>query len=132
QDFDWKAPRISSTSTADYLHFNVARVLLYERQGLFCEPQPGLGSNLFSVTRDEALAIGRRSEFILIARPAVSQVSVYPFEKCMRHITPQLVTFCERNLTRLQTFRLGDTELTLYVRPTMKMEGDSDGWITSN
>jgi hypothetical protein len=115
--FNLKAPRISTNTTVDYLNFNVARVLLYERQGLACEPQPGLGSNIFAVTKPEALAIGRQSDFVIISQPSAPRESVYPFEKCMKRITPALTALCKRNYKRLKSFHLGDTELTLFVRP---------------
>jgi hypothetical protein len=115
----------------DYLNFNVARVLLYERQGVVSTALPGLGSNMFAVTRPEALAIGRKSDFVIIYRPAAPLEALFPFEQCMQRITPNLTTFCKRNYTALETFHLSDGDLTLYVRPAMKIEGDSAGWITS-
>src|SRR5262249_50168547 len=112
-------------------NFNVARVLLYERQGVVCGALPGLGSNMFAVTGPEALAIGRKSDFVIIYRPVATREALFPFEQCMQRITPNLTTFCRRNYTALETFHLSDGDLTLYVRPAMKIEGDSAGWITS-
>jgi hypothetical protein len=77
------------------------------------------------------LEIVRQSDFVIVARPAAPPVSVFPFDKCMRRVTPEINAFCKRHFTPLQAFHLEDTDLTLFVRPALKIEGDSDGWITS-
>jgi hypothetical protein len=128
RDYNWNDPVISTNCTADYCNYGVARVLLYERLGMPCAAKPGLGNSLFEVKEADALAMVRGSDFVLLTDPVPPQ---YPFEKSMRAIRRQLRAVCEREFVRRKAIRFGGTRLTLYVRHTLRLEGDSQGWVTS-
>jgi hypothetical protein len=127
-DYHWKCPVISTNCTADYCNYGVARVLLYERLGMPCEAKPGLGNSLFKMPQAEALALVRGSDFVLLIDPVPPQ---YPFEKSMRAIMPKLRAVCKSEFQRRRTIQFGGRKLTLFVRHTLRLDGDSGGWVTS-
>src|SRR5439155_16627400 len=97
----------------------------YERLGLSCSARPGLGvgTRLFApITETEALRTAHQSNLVVLANPVLPKGFTWSFDRSMQQMTPQLRALCEREFIRRRTVRFIDTEVTLYVRPRLRVE----------
>jgi hypothetical protein len=68
---------------------------------------------------------------VLTTRPFPRVETIYPFNCCMAKLRPRLIAYCEQELLTLGAFRFFGGEVTVYSRPTLTINGDSAGWVTS-
>jgi hypothetical protein len=128
----WAAPRISVDAQHDYTYPLAAAPLAYERHHLLLEPQARLGG-IFAVTEDEAVRAVLDSDFVVLTTHTElgESASPYPFDRSMQEVRPRLAALCRERFVPLQRFHFYWTDVVLYARPAVKVEGASGGWITS-
>jgi hypothetical protein len=134
REFGWDTPRISVDTVADYLYPTALRPLFYERQGVLLSPRIRLGTvgpGVPGVTEAEALALLQDSDFVILTNTAAPRASIYPFEQSMEALRPKLLAFSEQAFIPLQRLHVFDRDVTLYIRPSLKIAGNSGGWLTS-
>ncbi len=125
----WAAPVLSSTFNFDYTQHEAHRVLAYERHGTWLKTGQALGGSIFALTPAEILAGARASDFLFLV--ATEAPSAYPADHCLQAALPQLGAFCEAEMERLGTFNVEGSEVTLYARPALRVEGLAEGWVTA-
>src|SRR5262249_13751918 len=48
----------------------------------------------------------------------------------MRQMHKEIQRYCERELVKVACYTVLGDDLTLYLRPSFRLEGDSRGWVT--
>jgi len=128
----WSSPRISYAATADYFHPLVLEPIAYERHGVLLQPKGALGATgILAPDESQVPALLGESDFAVIASTPSPLATVFPFDRLMNAMKPGIEAFCAKNFAPVDHFRFFEQEVTLYVRPTLKIEGASGGWITS-
>jgi hypothetical protein len=132
-DLGRTAPRISVDAQHDYLYPPIAAAVGYERHHLLLRPELRLGGTIFAVTEPEAVAAVLDSDFVVLTTHTDQDesASAYPFNQSIPPLRPRLAALCRERFLPLDRFHFYDTDLVLYARPGLKLEGDSAGWITS-
>jgi hypothetical protein len=126
----WDRPRIFADNISDSIHYMIPFPLLYERHHVVVRAIPTV-SGFWAMTEPDALAALERSDFVVLAvvKPPGPQ---FPFDDSMDALRTTLKAVCDRDFLSLGRFRAQGRELVLYARPSLRLEGDSGGWITSN
>jgi hypothetical protein len=129
----WKTPRISVDRALDYFSGPVLSVVVYERSKLLLSPEFTLGSGIAEVGREEALNEVRASDIVVLTTNSVpsDEASPYPLTKSMMAIKADLLATATANMVPLTKLGFAGRELTIFVRPGAKVDGDSGGWLTS-
>jgi hypothetical protein len=132
-DVGREAPRISVDAQHDYLCPLIAASVGYERHHLLLRPETRLGGTIFAVTEPEAVAAVLDSDFVVLTTPRGRDESstAYPFGQSIAAVRPRLAALCREKFLPLDRFHFYDTDVVLYARPSLKLDGDSAGWITS-
>jgi hypothetical protein len=121
----WQRPIISATTNADFLHHQVSNVLMYERHGSCRQTLGLLGQAIMAMSRQDALAQAAASDVVVLARPCRV---VYPFEQCMTDLYPQLRRLCREHFVRQDSYHIFGQDVTLYVRPALKVASGAKAW----
>jgi hypothetical protein len=129
----WKTPRISVDRELDYFNGFVVSVMVYERLKLPLSPELKLGNGILEVGREEALNAIEMSDIAILTTntPPDDEASPYPFTKSMIAIKADLLATATASMVPLTKLSFGGRELTIFVRPGARVEGDSGGWLTS-
>ena len=133
QKWGLQRPRMSFDRLADYLLTSHLTCLTYERQGTLIQPASVLGNDLAAGSVAETLAAVRTSDFAVITDPSSPEGPIFPFpfNVAMRQMQSQLEDTANSDLVAVRHFCAYSHRFTLYVRPAVRVEGDSGGWITS-
>jgi hypothetical protein len=127
---NWTRPVISTDTISDHLNAGIPEPLIYERQGWILRPRSALGG-IPAIDPDRVLSLFKSSDFVILTSSRAARPSDFPFDRSIRKLRPRLRDLCERDFVRLEEYRIYDRLVTLYVRPSVALEGDSGGWITS-
>jgi hypothetical protein len=111
----WSAPRVSMDRIAEFLNPGLVPAVVYERRGLLLGYNGALGSRIFAITEQEALALAEGSDFVVVTDDG-PDLSPFPFESSMRAIRPSLRRLCDERFARLGEFHFFGREATLYAR----------------
>jgi hypothetical protein len=126
-------PRISVDRVLDYFNGLVVAVMVYERSKLLLRPGLELGNGIFAVGRERALSDLTASDIAILTTNSVpsDEASSYPFTRSMMAIKADLLATASASMVPLTKLSFGGRELTIFVRPGARVEGDSGGWLTS-
>jgi hypothetical protein len=127
----WGRPVISTDSIVDYLSAQTIEAAFYERYRLALDVQGGLGGSIFAISLPEAIDQIRRSDFAIMTTSGRFGPHPYPFEQTIAPLRPAVIEASNKQLMALRQFRIFGRDVTLYARPSLRLEGDSGGWITS-
>ena len=127
-----RSPVLSCNRITEYLTASNIRVRSYERDGATLEVSQGLGRGINEVDEATARAELEGSDFVVLAGDTLLACPAYPFHQCIRPMRGWMHDSCERELLPAGRYRVLDTTLELYARPTLRVDGDSHGWITSS
>jgi hypothetical protein len=122
----WGTPIVSVTSNADFLHHQVANVLMYERHGSRRVTRALLGHGILEVGADDALSEASLSDFVVLTRPRRAN---YPFEKCMVRLHPRLEQLCREQFREQDRYHMFGEDVVLYSRPALRLSGPANAWV---
>ena len=111
----WSAPRVSMDRIAEFLNPGLVPAVVYERRGLLLGYNGALGSRIFAITEQDALALAEGSDFVVVTDDG-PDLSPFPFESSMRAIRPSLRRLCDARFARLGDFHFFGRQATLYAR----------------
>jgi hypothetical protein len=130
--YRWKNPTISLDLISSSLNSAAITAAGFERTGWFVPFQGLLGSSIFKTSREDALTVLAKSDFVILTSPR--QPGNYPFTKAIEGYWPDLKEWADKHLVVAKTQRF-DTSYpyaaTVYVRPTAVVRDLSGDWITS-
>jgi hypothetical protein len=116
--------RLSANCVLGRADAHTIQASLYERHRHLVNLRMLMPQGVLAVTEDEAMASLRQSDFVIVASsPVPSGASVYPFDRAMDAMRPQLERFCEDNLLPVERFRVSGQEVILYARATLIRPG---------
>jgi hypothetical protein len=131
EEFHLAHPRVSVDMVADFLFPGVLELMTYERHHRFPHIQPRLGDGIMDVSETAAFGLLENSDFVVIDSSDCPNYSSLPFDKCMETLRPKLLAWCEENCLLLQQTPFAGHVFNLYMRPMVRLEGESYGYITS-
>ncbi len=130
------SPMVSFDALTEYSHVGVLKAMAFERLGVSLSPVPGLGAielALPAITQSEADARLERSDFAVIGKDRdPNGDEVYPVNASLRRLAPHLYEKASREMVRVRDANFFGRHVTLFMKPTMKCDGESGGWITSS
>ncbi len=130
----WSRPRVSIDLLADFVFPLAVTPYVYERHGALFVLQSVLPPDpMFEADDRSAIAMLQDSDLVVLSTRPFPGNSLYPFNRSLARVRPQMIAYCEREMVALRTFRWdgGGGEMTVYAHPTMATHGESGGWITS-
>lgn len=132
QELGWQSPAIANDCIVDWLHHKNLTILAYERHAILFSAGQSLGA-LDAYPIPELYERLRLSDFAILTRPTGAiQGFQFPFDRQMDQLRPDVLKFCRANMVELEQFHCLDRNVTLFIRPAVKMQAAADGWITSD
>jgi hypothetical protein len=131
-EYRWKSPAISLDVISSALNAGAITAMAFEKTGQFVEFRGLLGSSIFGPSREEALGLLAKSDFVILTSPR--QPGIFPFTQLIETYWTDLNAWAEKHLVvaRIQRFQAYyPYTATVYVRPTAKLRDMSGDWITS-
>jgi hypothetical protein len=114
----------------DLLTHKTLIVYAYEQQGKLLDFGAGLGGGHLHMDEKTVWDLLEHSDLVVLTKEGRLASSVYPFNQEMREMHDAVHRYCETELVRVGSYPVAEDQLTLYVRPSFKIEGESHGWIT--
>jgi hypothetical protein len=129
----WKSPSFAFDSSSDALNFKVFEVMAFERRGQIYRPSEVLANTIFRRNPAELEHRLQCADFAVLSElPPGHPPSPYDFDRSMQAVKPQLLSWCQQHLVELKHEHLGlpfDRDVTLFVRPAVRVSGEPDGWV---
>lgn len=135
-EMGWTAPTFATDATSDALNFRVFEVLTFERHGQILDAWEELSESPMASAPAPPEAKLRFADFVVDIESSAPQSGTfeYPFDQSARKIRPQILAYCRRSMVELDRRHIGepiDCDVTLFIRPTVQVTADADGWIAS-
>ena len=130
QDAGWRRIRIASTVLQEPVWPAVPAVLFYERHRWLPEFEV-TGFTIFEPDPKGFLDGVRGSDIVLLREP-LRGPTLFPFDKAMRRLHPELRALCDREFFLLKRVNVFGAGLSVYVRPAASAEGASGDWISAS
>ena len=133
-ELGWTAPTFATDAISDALNFRVFEVVTFERHGRILDAWEELSEAPMAPSPPESKLQFADFAIEIDGLVAPSGTFEYPFDKSARKIRPQIIAYCQKNLVELDRRRLGtpfDCDVTTFIRPTVQVTADADGWIAS-
>ena len=130
----WTSPRVAFDRIHDYLHPGILEPWFYERHRVLTAPIAELPRSILPATADDALAAISVCDFAVLTDPSSPDDPgfPYPFNQSMKDAYAKLHAAAEQQLIPIRHFEVYSQQLTLYMRPPLRFEGESGGWVTSS
>jgi hypothetical protein len=131
-EYRWKSPGISLDVISGVLNAATITTLGFEKTGQFIEFRGLLGSSIFGPSREEALKLLAKSDFVILTstRPPGN----FPFTRTIATYWTDLNAWADKHLVVAKTQRFNTSypyTATVYVRPSAQLRDVSGDWITS-
>jgi hypothetical protein len=131
-EYRWKNPAISLDIISSALNAPAISTMGFEKTGQFVEFHGLLGSSIFGPSREEALQLLAKSDFVILTSPR--QPGNFPFTQAIETYWTDLKAWAEKHLVVARTQRFHTYfpyTATVYVRPSAQLRDVSGDWITS-
>lgn len=112
-------PAIGVDYITDCLDARVLRVICYERKRVWLPLEMTLPTGIAEPERDEIQSRLERSHFVFLTEEA--QDELYPYDRKMAALRPELRAWCEANLVLTERFELLGRRMALYQRPEIAL-----------
>jgi len=112
-------PAIGVDYITDCLDAQVLRVICYERKGVWLTLDRTLPLGIAEPDSKEVRARLERSHFVFLTEEAPE--GIYPYDRKLAAMRPELRAWCETNLVLIQRFDLLDRRMALYQRPEIAL-----------
>jgi hypothetical protein len=130
REYHWKNPTISLDTISSYLNCGTITATGFEKTGLFVEFHSLLGSSILAQSREEALRLLAKSDFVILTH----QGGNYPFTEAIAGYWPELKAWADKHLLIIKTQRVDAVfpyNVLVYARPSAQLRDVSGDWITS-
>jgi hypothetical protein len=129
----WESPSFAFDSSSDALNFKAFEVMAFERRGQLFRSSEVLANTIFRRNPAEVAHRLECADFaVLTDVPPNRPPSPYDFDRSMQAVKPELFAWCREHLVELKHEHLGlpfDRDVTLFVRPAIRVVGQRDGWM---
>jgi hypothetical protein len=127
-EHDWRTPQISFDIISGLLNSGAISVSGFEQSRELIEFKTLLGGGIMGVERPEALSMLANSDFAILT--TIKKAGVYPFYEHISQYWNDLKAWADLHMIVARAVPLDRFTATVYVRPSAKVSGISDGWIT--
>lgn len=130
-DFGMKNPRVSVDRLSDELLPAITSVTYFESHGVFVYPVTKV-VQLIAPPWEEIVKEIDDSDMVMFTESSKEKdnPSVFPFNASMQEHQSRLKELCERDFIKQYEYEMYGRKLSLYMRPMLRLDGDSGGWIT--
>jgi hypothetical protein len=131
-EYHWKNPAISLDIISGYLNCGTITAAGFEKTGHFVEFYSLLGSSILAQSREEALRLLEKSDFVILTSPR--QGENYPFTEAIAAYWSELKAWADQHLVTIKTQRVDAVfpyNVMVYARPCAQLRDVSGDWITS-
>jgi hypothetical protein len=128
--YGWSRPGVSYDVITGWLNAGSPTISAFEQSRDLIEFQPLLGNGIMGVSREEAISLLRKSDFVVLTN--IPKVGIYPFFKHIAEYWDDLKAWAEKNMIVARTVPFSTFTATVYVRPTARISGTAGGWIASH
>ncbi len=132
REYHWKNPAISLDIISSYLNCGTITAAGFEKTGHFVEFYSLLGSSILGQSREEALRLLEKSDFVILTSP--HQGENYPFTDAIAAYWSELKAWADKHLLTIKTQRIDAVfpyNVMVYARPCAQLRDVSGDWITS-
>jgi hypothetical protein len=126
----WSHPGVSYDVITGWLNAGPPTISAFEQSRRLIKFEPMIGNGVLGVDRATALSLLKQSDFAIFT--TLPKEGVYPFYQHIAEYWDDLKIWAGSNMLVARTIHFSDFTATLYIRPTAKILGASDGWITSH
>jgi hypothetical protein len=126
----WIHPGVSYDVITGWLNAGPPTISAFEQSRKLIKFVPMIGNGVLGVDRATALSLLKQSDFAIFT--TLPKEGVYPFYRHIAEYWDDLKIWAGENMLVARILHFSDFTATLYVRPTAKILGTSDGWITSH
>ena len=116
-------PRVAVTGNSDAISVGVFNVLGYERHLSWLGIEQTLPTGLLPAARDTILAQLGASDFVCLISEKYAK-PVWPFDRQMEEMGPELRTWCESNLKHIADFELSGLTVSTFERQGSRLSRD--------
>jgi hypothetical protein len=127
-DYDWHNPRISFDVISGWFNSRAITVSGYEQSHMLIDFGTLLGGGIMGVERPEALSMLANSDFAILT--TIQKEGVYPFYEHISRYWSDLKAWADLHMIVARTVPFDRFTATIYVRPSAKVSGLSEGWVT--
>jgi hypothetical protein len=133
-DLGWNAPLTGFDSTWDGLNYRAWNIMTYERSHQMLRPAEILAKSIFAAHPEKQTALLRQADLIVLTEaPAPGPKDFeFDFDHMSRELKPKFLMWCRSNYVELDHARFAaprEMNLTVFVRPVVRVETDADGWM---
>ncbi len=129
-EYGWSHPGVSYDVITGWLNAGTPTVSAFEQSRNLIQFAPMIGNGVLGVDRATAISLLKQSDFAIFTN--LPKVGVYPFYRHIAEYWDDLKAWADVNMVAARVIHFSNFVATLYVRPTAKVSGLSDGWITSH
>lgn len=128
-------PQFSTDRIVDYLNPSTIRIAAFERFGAALPIKNGLGFDavysLGAVPRDVAMQYAEKSDVLVLTDPDIQRDTPYPFNAAIKVYWADLMTWANKNRDTLPPTTILGVPYHIFVKPQVRVQGVSGGWITN-
>lgn len=132
----WVAPETGFDSNWDALNFMAFSVMAFERGHREIHPNEVLANSIFARSPAEEKERLSRADLTLLSEfpaPPPGQFE-FDFDKQIRELKPKFFEWCRQNCVELERIHFDSPavfDATLFIRPSVRIDGESDGWMAN-
>jgi hypothetical protein len=130
----WASPRISADSINEYLGLTEGSVLTplyYERSGRFLKTSAMVGGSPFQIDRKTLPWMLDSTDILILTEPSQGNPEPnLPIAADLKELRPMLRQLAKKEFAPLGNYSIYDGQVTVYVRPSIRIDGISGDWIT--
>jgi hypothetical protein len=128
------SPSMSSDRVVDYHNIRTPRLYSIETLHRNLEINPKFGHGLygiFATSREDALRLFAESDIIVLTDAVTNRSTPYPMNTKIKEYWDELWQWTNQNRVLLLSTPIFGIQYRVFVRPLVKLDGTSEGWVTS-
>lgn len=127
-------PLLATDRIVPYVMQTAVGVMMFEAGGFASRPKEILSHDLYSRTVSEAEQAAHKADIAMVTVDPVerSATSFYPFDRSASAWQSAYGTVVSREMLPISRISLSNHEFEIFVRPRVKLRGDSHGWLTND
>jgi hypothetical protein len=132
--FELREIGVATDRTADYFSGRVAAFNMFERTGLRVRSKELLAHDILEQSPREAEGAAQRADVAMVTLDPLERVqrSLFPFDRSANRWQASYQAIIARDMIPLGKVSMPGHDFQIFVRPRVRLEGDSGGWITAD
>lgn len=127
-------PQFSIDRVVDYLNPSTLSIAAFERFNTALPIKGGLGYDvdyaIGPTPRDVAVQLAEKSDILVLTSATIEREAPYPLNAAVKEYWSELQTWAQANRDILSTSTILGVPYHVFVKPQVRIQGASGGWIT--